>query len=580
MTNKKVVEKYVNDIIKNKTINCKEKKLEAKRYLNDIKKYHLNVERCDKIIKYIENFFIHEKGSNNKGVGFANKPFVLEPWQKYIIFNVVGLEDKKTGLPKYKESFIFVPRKQGKTTFMMALVWAIAMLDRLDNSRIIITSASLRQSCISFNYMKYVLQQKKLFNKGRTKDNEFNLKDNNNEHSITSTFDDNEGKIELVPMASDVTRQDGENCSLVIADEIHAFKQERQYTIFREALAVYSRGHLFGITTAGDNINGFCYSHLKFCQKILRGEVKQEKLFIFICKADEDEKGNVDYTNPIEHQKANPNYGITVNPQDLLDNSNNAEHNPLMRSNFLQKNLNVFTSSNKAYFNLGEFKHSNAQHNFTLNDDVLKTLKWYGGVDLAVMHDLTAMSLVAQYKDVLLVWTHAFFPRVNADMKAKEDNIPLHGWRDDGNLTMTSGATLEYSDVVDKFKEMRSKGFKIKQIGYDEKFSPIFVQEMIKAKFKIEFESQLHTNKSKGFKLIEKKAKDDNLYYFNNEAYEYCLANVSGIEKNDGFMQYEKVDGASSNNRIDLFDASVFATMRLLNDYKNANRDFGAIVRS
>jgi phage terminase large subunit-like protein len=569
MSYKQVVDKYVDNIKNRKTINCKEKYLEIDRYLTNLKDYELDVKKADEVINLIQSFFIHERGGKTDGTMFVDQPLILEPWQMYIIYNVVGLKNKETGLPKYSEAFIYVPRKQGKTTFITALMFVLGLLQSKNNSRLIITSASLAQSCISFHYLQYVLRKKKCVNDYRKKNNDFTVVDNNNQHIIKSTF--NVGKFDIIPMASDVSRQDGENCNLVICDEIHAFREERQYTIFREATAVYPEALLVGITTAGDNINSFCYNHLKYCKKIIENVAKNESLFVFICKADEDEKGNVDYTNPIEHQKANPNYGITVNPEKILTHSLQAETNPEMRKNFLQKNLNVYTSSNKAYFNIADFRNSNSKHNFKITDGELKKLVWYGGVDLSTTHDLTAISLVSIYKDILLVWTHGFFPRDKADIKAKEDSIPFHGWQDDGNLTMISTPTLQYSDVIKKFKEKRKQGFNIKQIGYDVKFSPEFVEEMKKEKFKIINEPQLYVHKNAGFKFIEKKALDEKLYYFNSEAYEYCVINVSGIQKNDGLIQYEKVDGASSKNRIDYFDCSVFACVRLLNDLKNSN---------
>src|SRR5690625_7618459 len=129
-----------------------------------------------------------------------------------------------------------------------------------------------------------------------------------------------------------------------MSDELHLYKIASKYNTIKESGKAYRNSLCIGITTAGDNMNTFCYNRKKYAQKVLSGSVKDEQLFVFIAKADADpETGEVDYTNPIEHEKANPNYNVSVSGQELTSDANQAQNDPQQRKSFLAKSLNVYT---------------------------------------------------------------------------------------------------------------------------------------------------------------------------------------------------------------------------------------------
>src|SRR5690625_4907838 len=505
------VMEYAQSIVDGEKVACKEIIQSCKRFLKDIEndEYDFNPKNAEFVIQIIEKTFVHQKGENMKGEPLRGRPFLLEPWQKFVVYNLLSFYHKGTNLRKYKEAFIMLPRKQGKTPFMSALAWGLGLLERLSGAEIVIVGNQLKQALQSFDFLLYNLDQM------GERDN-FRVLNNNKERSISGELGDGYLKIEALAGNSD--RMDSLNTLIQILDELHLYKNASQYNTIRESGKAYRNSLCIGITTAGDNPNSFCYNRMKYCQKILDESVTDEQYFVFIAKGDEDKEGNVDYTDPIEHEKANPNYNVSVSARELMNDAIEAQNDPQQRKSFLAKSLNIYTSAMKAWFNLEEFRKSNEQAEKKLKleglsqEDKLKRLSkldiyWYGGADLAKMHDLTATALYGHYNDIDIAITHAFFPIVRAYEKADEDNIPLFGWQDDGVLTMTNTPTTDYNDVVRWFMDMRNMGFKIKQVGFDVKFGEEFYLKMKKARFNIVNEPQYFHHKSQGFRRIERQVK-------------------------------------------------------------------------
>lgn len=199
------VMEYVDSILEGRKIACPELVQACRRFKQDLENpaWDFNPRDAEFVIRIIETTFVHQQGERLDGTPLRGQPFLLEPFHKFIVYNLLGFFLTGTKERRYKEALIYIPRKNIKTSFAAALAWGLALLNRRSGSKVYIVAAALKQSLESFNFINFNLEQM------GEKDN-FRVIDNNQEHSIQGDLGD--GSIFIQALAANPDRQDSLYC--------------------------------------------------------------------------------------------------------------------------------------------------------------------------------------------------------------------------------------------------------------------------------------------------------------------------------------------------------------------------------
>lgn len=580
---------FANDLITGKKIANIEQIQACQRFLDDLQRDDLDFRsnQFDFAIDLIQGTIFPEKGETISGESARLNPIKLTRWEIFVTVNLFGFFLKNTNIRRYQEVLLFLPRKSGKTTFVASLTWAKSLIDADSGATTYIVANSLSQAKVSFNFIQHNLNLQHNREKFKPR-----MRANNQEHSIN--VDLGKGHIEIRAIGADEKYLDGLIANTIIADEVHAFKRPKRYTLMKDAMKSYSGSRmLLAVSTAGDNIGCFLDERVELLKKVLNKTIKDEskydRYFIYLCTAPRDNKGN--FLNPLTNEitdiddpqlieAVNPSANETVSLDLLVNDAKIAlDSDEGTRNEFKNKTLNVFTTSSETFFDIDEFKYSDSLYNWSIDDLLKLNLNWYGYADLSVLHDLSASGLYANYKyktkdengnkitkDVDIVISQAFFPLPLAIAKAQESNMPLQEWQEEGWATLSNTDVVQPSDITGWFVVMKKMGFKIKQVNFDKKSAMEFAITMRAEKFKLKDASQLPSMKTIGVRRIENKVKNGEFYYLHNRSYEYCVSNVRAEELYNGWLRIRKI---SKNMKIDLFDASTFGAVAMLEDMES-----------
>ena len=443
------------------------------------KRFFFDQSKANRAINWIEDHCFHTEGSLAPGL------LKLELWQKAFLSAVFGIVDEH-GNRQFREVLLVVARKNGKSILASSIGNYIFREEGGYGTKVFCCAPKLEQADIVYNNiwqmimldpewqeMREVCQEKDMHNK-KVNDDSMLARHRQTDLSIPGT----NCTIKKIPFAA--KRSDGFNPSLAICDEIAAWEGEnglRQYEVLKSGMGARLDGLILACTTSGYVNSGIYDELVTRSTRLLLGDSKEIKLLPMLYMIDNIEKWN----DINELQKSNPNMGVSVSVNYMLEEIAVAEGSLSKRSEFITKNCCLKQNASTAWL---PSKIVEAASGEELRLEDFCDSYCVAGIDLSQTRDLTACTIVIEKAGELYVFAKFFLPSEKIDEASQRDGVPYGIYIQRGLLQPSGDNYIDYHDAFDWFQKLLNE-YRIYplKIGYDRYSAQYLVKDMIGAGF-------------------------------------------------------------------------------------------------
>jgi phage terminase large subunit-like protein len=413
--------------------------------------YRFEPARADRFFRFAGQLK-HYKGQ------WAGQPIVLEPYQVFRLGSLFGWVDVRSGFRRFRTAYNELPRKQGKSLEAAIVALYATFFDgepgaegytiatKRDQAKIVFADA--RRLVLSSGLKRYVT-------------------------AFSSNLHVDATASKLEPLGADYDSTDGLNPHFIGVDELHAHKDRGLLDVMETATGARRQPITFQITTAGDDPVSPCGDQHAYACQILDQVLADETFFAFIAHADPAD----DWRAPATWRKANPNYGVSVNPADLEALATKAVHMPAAAAAFQQKRLNLWVNTSAPWLSIDGWRAGQT----TWTEEALERAPCFIGIDLASKLDLCALVCAfpptaerETWRLLPYVWT----PEDTLLERAHRDRAPYDLWVEQGHLRTTPGTRVDHGVIREVLKHLRDR-FEIQRIGFDPWHADLLIDQLI-----------------------------------------------------------------------------------------------------
>lgn len=414
--------------------------------------FFFDQKKANKAIRFIETFCHHCEGRDDL--------LKLELWQKAfvsVVFGVVGAD----GLRQFREVVLIIARKNGKSLFAAAIIAYCIYLDGEYGAKVYCVAPKLDQAEIVYSaFWQTIQKEPELAAKIKPRKSDYYIAETNSS---------------VKKIAFNAKKSDGFNPLLTVCDEIASWPGQaglKQYEVMKSALGARKQPLILSISTSGYENEGIYDELIKRSTRFLLGDSRERRLAPFLYMIDDIDKWN----DINELRKSNPNLGVSVSVDYLLEEIAVAEGSLSKKAEFFTKYCNIKQNSSQAWLSGEVVQLACGPH---INPEDFRNCYCVGGIDLSRTTDLTACVAIIEKKGKLYVLAHFFLPGEKLQEATERDGLPYSVYVQRGLLTLSGENFVDYHDCFNWFRTLVEK-YKIYplKVGYDRYTAQYLVQDM------------------------------------------------------------------------------------------------------
>lgn len=521
-------EQYAADVMAGRAVVCKYIRQAVERYYRDLeqsveKGWYFDSRAAERCINFIQSLR-HIKGE------WAGQPITLEPWQQFVLWNVFGFRRSANGYRRFKEFYLEVARKNGKTTLLAGIGLYMLFADGEAGAEVYSCATTRDQARECFGAAQQMVEKCTLSKRAKVF-----------RSAGGSIVYESNGSV-FKPLSSDAKTLDGKNASCTILDEFHAHRTDEVYAVMKSSMGARRQPLMCIITTAGFNLASACYTYRTSALKLLSGIIEDDTLFVMIYTQDKREE----LADPGMWYKSNPCYGASVIPEYLVEQYNNIRMKPEQETNILTKNFNMWVQAADTWINDEVWRACKT----TTDPAALAGCTCYGGLDLGAVNDYSSFALEFHEGDrtQVLVWFWIPEEKYRSRQEMLRENVNIEVWQRQGYIIVTPGNVTDY-DVIRADINRIAEQYNIVKIGYDRWNSSQLVIDLLADGLPMDGFQQSIANISPPTKDFERLVRLGEYEHFDNPVLRWQMSNVVVYrDANDNIKPLknkspEKIDG-------------------------------------
>lgn len=539
--NVNLANQYARDVLNGKILACKSIQLACQRHFNDLKisldkdyPYRFDRELAERACRFVQ-LLPHSSGD------LAGQKLKLEPWQAFAFSSVFGWVTKKTKKRRFREAYIRVARKNGKSFFAAGIGTYMFCADGENSAEVYCGATTMAQA-------------KKVFTPARQMADRLpSLRSKFNISVWVDSLTRPDGSL-FAPIAGKPGDGDSPHCAII--DEYHEHDTDHMYEAMTLGMGARSQPLTLIITTAGTSLESPCYDKDKQVKEMLNGHVPNDRLFGLIYELDEGD----DWTDPTNFIKANPNLDVSISYDDLLAEMEVAKQVPRKVNAFKTKRLNIWVSGKAAFYNMTQW-HAAADKSLRYEDFAGED--YYLGLDLAQRLDLNAgvgvfVREIEGKKHYYCIRPKFWVPEDtvrSTDPKIAKTADRYVKFVEMGALEATEGAEADYREILASIIDLQDiDKVRVSEIPIDPSGATALSHELQDHGFEPISIRQDYTNMSPPMKELEAALAGGRFHHDGNPILSWCISNVIGknVPGSDDIVRptkgdkQSKIDGATA----------------------------------